>query len=82
MASSGNDNINDSFAYHELRQALQQCKKNSSPGQDSISYEILKEIPKSSVLVILNLFNLIWSKGTLPNSWKESFVTSETSQTK
>ena len=74
-AALDTDILDDDFAYHELRQAVQQCKRNSSPGQDTISYEILKEIPKSGLLVLLKILNHTWAKGKLPADWKHALVT-------
>ena len=41
------DAINTPFELHELREALRQCKKNSSGGDDLLTYELLKEVPKN-----------------------------------
>jgi ribonuclease HI len=59
---------------HELQSAITQAKRGSAPGQDSISYEMLKQLPKSSLNKILHLFNSLWSKGTLISEWKHSII--------
>ena len=66
--------LNESFEHHELAAAIRQSKKHSSPGNDKISYEILKQIPKPCQNIILKFFNLVWNKGTLPADWKHSIV--------
>ena len=69
------ESLDDEFSLFELEQALKQCKRNSSPGQDTIAYEILKEIPKSGLRTMLQIFNVIWEKGKLPAKWKEALIT-------
>jgi len=66
--------INDAFAFHELQAAIRQCKTNSSPGADDISYEALKRLPKSSLNAILGLYNKIWEAGVVPKTWKHAVV--------
>ena len=59
---------------HELQAAISQSKRGSAPGQDKISYEMLKNLPKTALHKILNLFNSLWSKGRLISEWKHSIV--------
>lgn len=54
--------------------ALKTCTKNSAPGEDRISYEILKQIPRSCQTVILKFYNHVWKKGHLPPDWKVSMI--------
>jgi len=69
-----NEKINCEFEMHEMLDALKSCKKNSAPGEDRISYEILKHIPRSSQIVILKFYNHVWRNGYLPPDWKESMI--------
>ena len=66
--------INSAFELHELRSAVNKSKRKSSPGQDNVSYEIIKEIPRSGLLRFLEIINLIWSRGTLPHNWKHAII--------
>ena len=68
------ENADEHFEEHEFYEALRQCKKNTAPGEDDISYAMLKHMSKSTLKIILNLFNLIWIAGTVPISWKHSIV--------
>ena len=72
--SSLDERINDPFEKHELFSALRQCKKNTSPGDDEISYAMIKNMPKSSLSAILKLFNEVWKSGVVPTTWKHSIV--------
>ena len=64
--SNEEQEINSPFELHELRSAVNKCKRKSLPGQDNISYKIIKEISRSGLLKFLEIINLIWSRGTLP----------------
>ena len=66
--------INKAFELHELRSAINKCKRKSAPGLDSISYEIIKEIPRSGLIKFLEIINLIWSRGDLPGNWKHAII--------
>ena len=66
--------IKKAFELHELRSAINKCKRKSTPGQDNISYEIIKEIPKSGLLKFLEIINLIWSQGIIPQNWKHAII--------
>ena len=74
IQSENEQEINKAFELHELRSAINKCKRKSSPGLDSISYEIIKEIPRSGLLKFLEIINLIWSRGDLPGNWKHAII--------
>ena len=82
MAPSGESNgttadddaINTPFEPHDLREALRQCKKNSSDRDDRLTYELLKEVPKKSHGFMLKFFNNIWQRGHLPTDCKKAIV--------
>ena len=63
-----------SFITNYARQ-IHQYRRNSSPGQDTTSYEILKEIAKSGLQVLLKILNHTWAKGKIPAEWKHALVT-------
>ena len=66
--------MNEQFSYHELMSAIRQSKKNTSPGEDRIPFEFLKEMPKGSQHVVLKLYNKIWDTGNVPTQWKHAIV--------
>ena len=73
----GNDEhtyLNEMFQFHELDSSIRHGKKNKSPGEDRIHYEMLHHLPKCSRKVLLNLCNDIWTEGTLPPAWKHSII--------
>ena len=72
--SSNNNYLNEKFSIHELRRAIKDAKTKSAPGEDRITYEILKKLPNKILKIILKLYNFIWSQGALPVVWKHSIV--------
>ena len=66
--------INDPIGWMELQQALESSKRNSSPGPDAISYEMMRNLPMCAQKYLLDLFNRIWSEGKLMKDWKEALV--------
>ena len=51
----------------ELEATLEN-KGRSAPGNDSTTYEIIKNCPKQFKHKILTLFNEVWETGTIPKS--------------
>ena len=66
--------INDPISMFELDDAIRQSKINSSPGEDGVCYEMLKQLPRSTKGIILDLVNRIWKEGTIPSNWQHSIV--------
>ena len=69
-----NNELNEFFSLNELNSAITQCKNKSSPGQDNISYEMIKQIPKSSLRILLTMYNQLWAEGRVLQDWKEAVV--------
>ena len=67
------DPINIDYNIRELINTLQK-KQNSAPGEDGLSYEILKNVHLNCLKEILNLYNTIWHSGNIPNCFKHAIV--------
>lgn len=61
------------FTYDELCIALD-TRKNSTPGLDDFPYIMLKKLHSSSKYHLLNIFNSLWLKQSVPESWKSQCV--------
>ena len=68
-----NADYNKDFSLQELEYALTSTKE-TAPGPDGISYEIIKNVPEPMKTSILELFNKIWACGNYPTQWREALV--------
>ena len=66
--------MNIPFSEHELKRALRQSKKDTSPGEDGIPYECLKQLPGTGQRTLLKLYNMAWEIGQIPQAWKHAIV--------
>lgn len=72
------DNIDPSpldanFNLSELTWALSKAA-GLSEGPDRIGYPLLKNLPIEAKLILLDLYNQVWSCGILPKEWKEAII--------
>ena len=68
------EQLNDNFELHELIQAIKQTKSKSAPGEDELTYELLKHLPKTSLKHILQFYNHLWNNGQIVPEWKEALI--------
>ena len=54
---------------HELKQA-----RDTSPGFDTVHYQLLKHLPEDSLLLLLYIFNHIWLTQDFPTLWKTAII--------
>ena len=73
FTSNNEEKYNANFSLEELRESLTNSN-DTACGPDEIHYQLLKHLPTSSLLILLSIFNGIWSTGELPPSWKEATV--------
>ena len=66
--------VNDPISMFELDDAIRQSKTNTSPGEDRVCYEMLKQLPRATKGIILDHINRIWREGIIPANWKHSIV--------
>ena len=63
--------LDEDFNFQELKQTVKSLK-NTASGQDNITNEIIKHLPDSYLIVLLDFYNFSWNQGTLPDQWKLS----------
>jgi len=61
------------FGLTELKRALRRMRE-TTPGQDAISYHMIKQLSEESLRVLLEFYNKVWERGVLPKSWKEALI--------
>ena len=64
---------NDVFTLHELKQAIK-LSRDTSPGIDTVHYQLLKHLPEDSLLLLLYIFNHIWLTQYFPVSRKTAII--------
>ena len=64
---------NSLLTMHELRTALQ-VANGKSPGPSGITYDMIKHLPHTQLLKVLEVFNEIWTTGRFPDSWHFAHV--------
>lgn len=69
--SEESNSYNLFFSLKELKDAVQ-AGANTTPGQNKISYEMLKQLDDIALEEILALFNYGWEEGQLLIRWKHA----------
>ena len=64
---------NKPITMSEMLSALSQCR-NTSPGPDEISYDMIRKLPPIAKNHILEIFNCIFENGEFPDQWRESVI--------
>ena len=67
---------NDVFTLHELKHAIK-VSRDTSPGIDTVHYQLLKHLPDDSLLLLLYIFNHIWLTQDFLTSWKTAIIGSK-----
>ena len=67
-------NLNECFTLTELQQAIKQSKNGTSPGDDTIHYEMIKELPADCIKTLLHFYNDVWMSGEIPRVWNHAIV--------
>ena len=58
----------------EITKTLQNCRNRSAPGEDQISYLILKNLDRKNLSNIALIYNSCLKTGYFPNAWKQAKV--------
>ena len=58
----------------EITKTLQKCRNRSAPGEDQISYLILKNLDIENLSNIALIYNSCLKTGYFPNAWKQAKV--------
>ncbi|XP_065093428.1 uncharacterized protein LOC135714089 [Ochlerotatus camptorhynchus] len=70
---NNNTGINGVFSWDELKFALSKSKGKSA-GPDELGYPLLTHLPIEGQVLMLDLFNKLWTTDSYPASWRESLV--------
>lgn len=67
------EDYNDIFSISELENALISCK-GSSPGPDTIHYEMIKRMTQINKKQLLNLYNKMYFERDFPENWRNALL--------
>ena len=73
VSSENVEVYNIPFSSEELQDALRRAH-DTSAGPDEIHYQLLKQLPDASLLLLLNIFNQIWISGNFPSDWRKAIL--------
>ena len=65
-----------SFSLEELQTSINRLKARKAPGPDGALNELFHLLDDHNSLSLLEFYNKIWAKGTVPDEWKEAIVVS------
>ncbi|HIP82064.1 MAG TPA: reverse transcriptase-like protein, partial [Desulfocapsa sulfexigens] len=73
FTSDNAEDYNEPFSLHELHASLSKSH-DTATGPDEIHYQLLKHLPEKCLILLLDIFNSIWEKGSFPTSWREATI--------
>ena len=56
----------------ELEKAIKKLNKKKSPGPDGITNEMIMHLGGTALQKLLDIFNLSWKNGDVPQIWKDA----------
>ena len=74
------DFTSDTTEVYNLPITIQELKDilktsgNTSPGEDAIPYEMIKQLSDNSLIYILNFYNILFKNHLFPSDWKEAII--------
>ena len=66
------DEMQKNLTIDELKKAIKKLKKKKAPGPDNITNEMIQHLGNTALQKLLDIYNLSWNKGELPQIWKEA----------
>jgi len=72
--TSDSQTINETFKFAELTNVLKNVNIKSSRGIDDIPFSLIINSPDIIKKQVLNLINISWQSGVIPEKWKHSVV--------
>ena len=64
----------ENMTQEELERAIENAKNCKAPGEDTIPYEIIKQLGPTAKKVILHMYNAIWRGEPIPQAWRTAVI--------
>ena len=69
-----NSFLDSGFGFSDFNIALEGKDEGSACGLDGIDYSVLRRLPLRFKLILVDIFNEMYTSGQYPQDWKKSFV--------
>lgn len=73
QVNTTNDFLTNKFNMDELNISLK-SRKDTTPGLDNIPYMLIKKLHLNAQSILLNIYNKLWERLIVPESWKTQCV--------
>jgi len=73
--NDNDDSYNAPITMRELLDALKGCKR-TAPGEDMITYDMIKNCDDSARRFLLTIYNKMWDESVYPDCWRHAIVLS------
>lgn len=73
FTSTNQENYNSPFSADELNNAIEQAK-DTAAGPDCIHYQLIRNLPSTAKLLLLQTFNNMWECDRFPPIWRQAIV--------
>lgn len=74
QGESDDPRMDAEIAVHEVIRALKDTKNKKAPGEDGITVEFIKGMPKTMGGDLTRILNQIWNAGEMPKGWEEANI--------
>ena len=64
----------EDITWEEIERAMRETKANKSAGEDTIPYEMIKELGPKARQLILHIYNEIWKGSPIPQRWRTAII--------
>lgn len=71
--NSHNNYLINLFTLEELKSAIN-SRRDTSFGLDGIPYMLFKKLPESCLIILLNIYNALWTRNDIPPEWKTDCI--------
>ncbi|CAH0725693.1 unnamed protein product, partial [Brenthis ino] len=70
--TSSNQALESIITLHELNRAIK--NKDTAPGDDSISFSMIKYLPVNGKEILIQIYNMILASGYVPSQWRKTSI--------
>ena len=71
---TGKSKYESDITWEELERIISETKTNKAPGEDTIPYDVIKELGPKAKKFILHMYNRIWDGEPIPQRWRTAVI--------